>query len=133
MTVRDAVINVLINFGRFSGRATPCELGGWLLAVTGATVLQLLFDAVVSAPLLGFEPFAAGAGRPLTVIGSLLLLIPTLATMSRRLHDTSRPAAWLLLLLVPILGWAVLGWMLSRPSLPRDNRYGSDVIGLLRT
>lgn len=133
MSFRDAIVNVLLNYGRFRGRATPRELACWLLAVIGATAVHLGLDGAVSAPLLGFAPFAPEAGRPLTVIGSLALLTPTLAVSARRLHDASRSAGWLWLLLVPGPGWLALGWMLTRPGRVGDNRYGPDVAGLYRT
>lgn len=129
----DAVANGLLNYSRFRGRATPRELGFWLLAVVGASLFNILFDALVAGPLLGFAPFAAEAGRPLTLLGSLALLTPTLAVAARRLHDAGRSARWLALVAVPVLGWVALGWMLSRPSQSGANRYGDSVEGLYRT
>lgn len=124
VTMRTAASNCLANFAMFSGRASRAEFGWWLAALTVATAVHLAFDALVSAPLLGFPMFSPDAGRPLTVIGSAVLTIPTLAVAARRLHDTGRSGAWLWLLLAPGVGLLALGWLLTRPSAPRDNRHG---------
>ena len=49
-------------------------------------------------------------------VWSLVTIIPSLAIGSRRLHDTNRSGFWQLLWLVPILGWVVIIYLLSRPS-----------------
>lgn len=49
---------------------------------------------------------------------------PTLAAVSRRLHDTNKSAWWILLNPVPVLGLALLAWLLSCGDKGR-NRFGS--------
>lgn len=133
MDFTDAVANGFVNFVRFRGRATLRELGFWLLAAAGALVGSVLIDVALVAPAMGFAPFAAEAGRPLTVLVSLVLLAPTLAVMGRRLHDTGRSARWLWLLVVPVVGLLALVWMLTRPGQGDVNRWGEPVVGLYRT
>lgn len=133
MNFWDAVRNGIANYDRFRGRATRRELGLWSLAALAASALAALADGAISAPLLGFPPFSARAGHPLTVLIVLALVTPTLAVGARRLHDTGRRAAWLWLLLAPVIGWAALGWMLARPSTQGANRHGENVAGLYRT
>lgn len=43
--------------------------------------------------------------------------------MRLRLHDTGRSGAWCLLTAVPVLGWAVLLWMLTRPASSAGDRF----------
>jgi uncharacterized membrane protein YhaH (DUF805 family) len=58
------------------------------------------------------------------VLYSLAVLIPGLAVSIRRLHDTDRTGWWLLLSLVPIIGWIVLIVFYCQDSQPTDNRFG---------
>jgi len=49
-------------------------------------------------------------------VWNLVTIIPSLALGSRRLHDTNRSGFWQLLWLIPIFGWLVIIYFLSRPS-----------------
>ena len=133
MSFLDAVINVWINYGRFRGRASVAEFWWRVLFALGLLAGLFVLDGLVSAPTLGFPVFDLRSGHPLSVLGALALATPTLATASRRLHDTSRSARWLLLGLVPVIGNLALIWLLSRPGVRRDNRHGATVEGLHRT
>lgn len=44
----------------------------------------------------------------LTPLVVLALIIPLLAVQTRRLHDIDKSAAWLLLLLIPVIGALIL-------------------------
>ena len=50
----------------------------------------------------------ATSNGPVAALVSLGLLIPSLSVGFRRLHDTDRSAWWLLLILLPLLGWIAL-------------------------
>ena len=54
----------------------------------------------------------------------LLFLLPLLAVGARRLHDIGMTGWWLLLAIVPILGWIILLIMAAQPANPGANRYG---------
>ena len=84
----DAVGRGFSNYLIFSGRATRAEYWWWQFF----------------AALIGLIPFAF-----------LVTLIPSLAVSVRRLHDINRTGWWLLLLLIPFLGWIVLVvWAIKR-------------------
>lgn len=62
---------------------------------------------------------------------TLALYPPFFAVMAslavRRLHDQARSAAWLLVVLVPVLGPLILGWrLLLTPGTTSSNEYGDD-------
>ena len=78
----------------FSGRADRSEYWWFFL-------FQLLLNVVVSLTAAISENLSA----ILTLIVGLGLLLPGLAVAVRRLHDTNRSGWWLLLMLIPILGW----------------------------
>ena len=44
----------------------------------------------------------------LNAVFSIATLLPSIAVGARRLHDTNRSGWWLLLWLVPLVGWIVL-------------------------
>jgi len=95
----EAISRGFSNYFTFSGRATRAENWWWALFAT----------------LLGVIPFA-----------SLVTLIPSLALGARRLHDINRTGWWLLLWLVPVIGWIVLiMWAIKRGD-NGPNKYGPD-------
>ena len=56
-------------------------------------------------------------------IASLALLLPGLAVGARRLHDTTKSGWWLLIGLIPCVGFIVLIIFFVQDSHP-DNQYG---------
>ena len=85
----EAVTSVFRNYANFNGRARRSEF--WWF-----TLFSFLSQAI-----LNFVPF-------LGPIYALALLLPSLAVTARRLHDTNRTAWWMLLYLIPVLGFIVL-------------------------
>ncbi len=60
----------------------------------------------------------------LSVLFSLGVLLPSLAVGARRLHDTDRSGWFLLLWLIPIIGWIILiVWAVQEAKEP--NRFSS--------
>jgi uncharacterized membrane protein YhaH (DUF805 family) len=65
-------------------------------------VLAMLGLALLGHALLGIAGVAPERAQ---VVVNGLLLWPTLATSAKRWHDRDKPAWWLLLNLLPVLGW----------------------------
>jgi uncharacterized membrane protein YhaH (DUF805 family) len=61
------------------------------------------------------------------------VFLPTLGVVTRRLHDTDRSAWWLLLALVPPVGWVVLWIFAALPGTAGTNRYGPNPAPAERT
>ena len=70
-----------------------------------------------------FNPVITYTFVALYLIFALVFFIPGLAVNVRRLHDTGRPGAFLLFVLIPF-GWLILFIFALLPSEPRDNMYG---------
>ncbi|KGD65230.1 hypothetical protein Y5S_01664 [Alcanivorax nanhaiticus] len=87
---------VLKNYAGFSGRAHRTEY--WMF---------VLFNIIISF-VLGFVEGLFGGPGILGLIYSLAVLIPGIAVAIRRLHDTGRSGWWLLISLVPVVGFIVL-------------------------
>ena len=65
------------------------------------------FGGVLDA-IFGIRSGMYGGTGPIQGILQLALLVPTLAVGARRLHDTGRSGWWLLIGLIPIVGWIIL-------------------------
>lgn len=95
---QEAVKRALNKYATFRGRASRSEY--WWFA---------LFNILVSiaAGILD-KLFFGNDSSVFNALVSLALLLPSLAVSARRLHDIDRTAWWLLLWLVPVIGWIVL-------------------------
>jgi Protein of unknown function (DUF805) len=54
------------------------------------------------------------------------VLLPSLAVGARRLHDTGRSGWWLLIGIIPLIGWIVIIVFLVTEGERQPNAYGSD-------
>jgi uncharacterized membrane protein YhaH (DUF805 family) len=68
----------------------------------------------------------AHLGNILTGLLSLALLLPNLGIAVRRLHDTNRSGWWILIGLVPIVGWILLIVWYCAAGTTGANEYGPD-------
>jgi uncharacterized membrane protein YhaH (DUF805 family) len=114
MDFRQAISSGFANYVNFFGRATAPEFWFWILfCVIGAVVTEIL-DAAVFIPHPGLSPF--------NTLFTLAVLLPSLAVMVRRLHDTGRSGWWLLLVPTGIGILVLLRWA-SFESLTDDNKH----------
>ena len=125
MSFQDAVRTCLQRkYADFHGRARRSEYWFFILftAIVGAVagILDALFGTR--------SEMYSGTG-PIQGVLQLALLIPTLAVGARRLHDTGRSGWWLLIGLIPLIGWIVLIVFFVQDSHP-DNQYGPNPKGL---
>ena len=114
----EAVTSVLKNYVTFSGRAPRSEYWFWALFV---------FLINIVAAIIDMAAFSSSAGQgPLSLILTLGLLLPNIAVGVRRLHDLDRSGWWLLIVLIPLVGFIVLlVWACTRGTLG-PNRFGPD-------
>jgi uncharacterized membrane protein YhaH (DUF805 family) len=91
-------------YASFSGRADRAEY--WTYSLVNSAiliVLRILADTSTTLLVIDFAFLA-------------LTLLPTIAVTVRRLHDTDRSGWFVLLVLVPVLGWALLLTWTLQPS-----------------
>ena len=105
-------------FADFNGRARRSEYWYFTLFNTIMAMVAAGVDA-----LHGMGPFAYG-------IYALAALIPGIAVLVRRLHDTDRSGWWFFIALVPIIGAIVLLVFLVTDSKPGTNRFGANPKGI---
>ena len=109
---------VLKQYAVFKGRASRPEY--WYFVLFNIIISIIL--ALVNN-LLG-NPGDGEGGGVFGFIYSLLVLLPSLAVATRRLHDTGRTGWWLFIGLIPIIGFFVLIYFFVQPSQPDPNEYG---------
>ena len=92
-----AIVTGLRKYADFTGKATRPEFW-WFI----------LFTTIVTAVLTAFNGFSTGSpvavGTTLASVWSLVVLVPTLAVLVRRLRDVDRDWREVFWLLVPIAG-----------------------------
>ncbi len=115
-------IEVLRKYTVFSGRARRKEF--WFF---------FLFSAIISIFLAVIDEFMGWnfemGGDNLGFLSTLYyiaVVIPYLAVIFRRLHDTDRSGWWFLIAFIPIVGIIVLLVFLVLDGTKGENRYGSD-------
>lgn len=100
-------------YAQFDGRASRSEYWWYVLAY------------IIAFMVLGFiDGLLFGDSRPLQLIASLGLLIPSLAVVVRRLHDINRSGWWYLIVFIPVIGFFVMLYWLVQPSENEGNIYG---------
>lgn len=102
----------------FSGRAARSEYWWFTLFIVIVSIVLGLIDMTIFG--------SDGILSPLSDLFSLATLLPVLAVTSRRLHDIDRSAWWILLMLLPIIGWLVLIYWHIQKGSDGDNQFGTD-------
>lgn len=105
-------VKVLSNYATFRGRARRTEYWMFFLFNIIASIILSIVESILSLDEL------------LTGLYSLFIFLPTLAVSARRLHDIGRSAWWLLIALVPLIGFIVLIVFHCMDSEEGENQYG---------
>jgi uncharacterized membrane protein YhaH (DUF805 family) len=111
-------IEALKKYAVFSGRSRRKEYWYFVLFVVLISIVLGIIDG-----LFGTYHRSTGAGLFSTIF-SLAILIPSISVSVRRLHDIDRTGWWVLISLVPLIGWIVLLIFHVQDSTPGSNRYG---------
>ncbi|MCF6321073.1 MAG: DUF805 domain-containing protein [Rhizobiaceae bacterium] len=93
----------LRQYAQFFGRMTRSQYLRWLGFLLAVYVIVAWVDLRFIAPMLGYLPFEEVEEQYLTLIAAALLLIPSLASNVRRLHDVNRTGWWMVLAIAPVL------------------------------
>jgi uncharacterized membrane protein YhaH (DUF805 family) len=111
MSFADAIRTCFSKYADFSGRARRSEYWFfYLFTVIVMIVVSLVDQAIGTYPLL-------------YAVAGLALLVPILASGTRRLHDTGRSGVWWLIAFIPLIGAILLIVWFCGDSAP-DNEYG---------
>lgn len=120
----------LRRYAEFSGRSRRKEFWMWVLLTT------IVSTIITVIGLLGAEEGVFSDEEEITLyfactlgLMSLLIFIPNLAVIVRRLHDTDRSGWNILWGLVPALGFFILLYFYVTEGTQGPNRYGADPKG----
>jgi len=111
-------LNVLKKYAVFSGRSQVAEYWYFVLFSVIISMILTLLDAQLG---LYFPQTTIGI---LGLIYSLLVLIPSIAVGTRRLHDVGKSGWFQLIILIPIIGAVVLIVWLATSGKEEENKYG---------
>jgi uncharacterized membrane protein YhaH (DUF805 family) len=79
---------------------------------------------IIASIVLGIVDGFVGNSGVLQGIYVLALFLPSVGVVIRRLHDTGHSAWWILIPLVPLIGFIIMIIFLVKDSEPGENRYG---------
>lgn len=129
----NSYIQTLKKYAVFEGRASRTEYWGFFFInffITFAIVSLALATGSYSSSSFSSDSYSYSyfyLTGPLSVIHMifcLVILLPNLAVLVRRLHDTSHSGAWFFITLVPLIGFIILLIFLLSASTPGENQYG---------
>ncbi|MDE2848839.1 MAG: DUF805 domain-containing protein [Gemmatimonadota bacterium] len=115
-------IDVLKKYTVFSGRARRKEFWMFFLFSTIISIFLAVIDEFMGwqfemgGDIIGF----------LSTLYYLAVVVPYLAVIVRRLHDTERTGWWILIAFIPFVGVLILLVFLILHGTRGDNRFGPD-------
>lgn len=128
-TIGQAVSRFFRKYATFTGRASRSEYWWW--ALVGAVVSTVLYVIMLALGTVGATVTETGTtlgagfwiGIALYSIWGLAVIVPGLALIWRRLHDTNRSGAFFFLALIPFVGSIILLVFMLMPSDPAGARF----------
>ena len=106
-------VKVMKNYFNVEGRARRTEYWMYFLVYLGIIIVASILDAIVGMGLIGG-------------LVALAHLIPSITVGVRRMHDIGRSGWFLLVGLIPLIGWIILLYWAVKEGDPQDNAYGSN-------
>lgn len=91
----------------FKWNYTATRMQYWLPTIVYSIIYNILFYSTGVA-ITGFSYITYTNTNPFVWLVGVVFFIAQFTLTARRLHDTNRSAAWMLIALVPVIGWIVL-------------------------
>ena len=119
----EAIKSFWSNYATFKGRARRSEY--WFIQLF-LIITNVAVGAIDLALMNGdVDRFIAnGGGGIVGLVWILVTIVPALAVLVRRLHDTGKSGWWVLMGFVPFAGAIVLFVFTVLDSTPGENKYG---------
>jgi uncharacterized membrane protein YhaH (DUF805 family) len=121
MSPIDYMTAPLRRYADFSGRSRRMEYWMFVIFNIIVSVVASIIDVVV-----GTATSIAGVTGVFSSLVALAFLIPGIAVSVRRLHDQDKSGWWLLIGLIPVLGFIVILVFTFLEGTKGDNRFGAD-------
>lgn len=111
MSFVDAIKTCFTKYVDFNGRARRSEYWYFYL-------LNCICSAVAGAISTALDV------QIISTLVSLAFLLPSLAVLVRRLHDIGKKWTWMLMALIPVVGWIFIIVYACKDSEPGENQFG---------
>jgi uncharacterized membrane protein YhaH (DUF805 family) len=112
MTFSEAVKSGFDHYATFTGRASRPAYWWWFLFGVLVGIAANIIDAII------------GSFGVISGLAGLALFLPGLAVGVRRLHDIDKSGWWILILLIPIVGFVLWLIWFTREGDAGENQYG---------
>lgn len=109
------------NYANSKGRTNTADFWLTISAISFVYSLITCITGLASYIPYGFL-YAVSLGGGILITLSILLCLPTIMLMARRLRDSNNDPILIILLLVPILGWIALLYLLCKRTSPIKDR-----------
>lgn len=116
----EAINYCLKNYVKFSGRGSRSQFWFFALFLILGNIVTIFLDAVLWQGALNSD------ASPIFVLNTLFSLgtfLPSLASYSRRFHDAGWSFWWVLLVIIPLVGWIFGLVVLCSRGEPEPNRF----------
>ena len=111
MTFQEAVQDAFSKYVQFSGRSSRAAYWYWALFAVLVYIVTAIIDSILGTVALFYG------------IAAIALFLPSLGVLWRRLHDTGHSGWWVLIQILPLIGFIVMLVFLLTPS-EGPNQYG---------
>ena len=111
------------NYANSKGRTNTADFWLTISAISFVYGLITCITGLASYIPYGYL-YAVSLGGGILISLSILLCLPTIMLMARRLRDSNNDPMLIILLLVPILGWIALLYLLCKRTSPIQERPG---------
>ena len=123
MDFQTALRSFWTRYRDFRGRSRRSEY--WFIQLF--LVVTNIAVAIIDLALMGWDVdrfIANGGGGIVGLVWILVTIVPALAVLVRRLHDTGKIGWWALVGLLPLVGAIVLLVFTVTDSSPGENKFG---------
>lgn len=127
-------IQAFKQYAQFSGRSRRKDF--WIFILIHTIIITVLNSVLIVTAMSNLSTANSGSWSDVTfsymiplivLIGYVLaVIIPLLAVLVRRLHDTNRSGWNYFFVLIPVVGAIILLVFLASDSTPGDNQYGAN-------
>ncbi len=111
-------MKALRQYAVFTGRARRKEYWFFVLFYLLIAIALGFIDSMLG---LGSEDYGLLSG-----LFGLAMILPALGVAVRRMHDIGRSGWWVLVSLIPFIGWLIFIWFATRDGEAGPNAYGPD-------
>ncbi|MFI7061085.1 DUF805 domain-containing protein [Kribbella sp. NPDC050124] len=113
-------IEVLKKYAVFDGRARRKEYWMFVLFNVIVSIILSIVDNVIGTT------YGAANSGVISSIYSLAVLLPSIGVGIRRMHDTNRSGWWILINLIPCVGFIWFIVLAAQEGTVGDNQHGPD-------